>query len=389
MLSSTFNSSSSSRLLTIFSLLILSLLSPATAATCASPKLQNPTLYKTCTDLPALKSTLHWTYNSSNKTLTVAFTAAGGWVAWGINPTSTGMAGTQAILAYKRPNGALSVKTYNISSYSSIVEGKLSFEVYEKRAEFNAGDGSITIFATVASDGGKVNHVWQVGPGVTNGMPEKHEFKPENLASKASLDLTTVPAGGASESSTSGGVDAMTRKRNTHGILNAISWGLLFPIGVIIARYLRTFDSADPVWFYLHMACQVSAYAIGVAGWATGLKLGSESKGIVFTGHRCIGIVLFSLATLQVFALFLRPKKEHKFRIYWNIYHHSVGYAIIVLGIINVFKGIDILQPEKKWKSTYTSILIAIGCLAVLLEAFTWIVVCRKKTSSKSSKPYP
>lgn len=85
-----------------------------------------------------------------------------------------------------------------------------------------------------------------------------------------------------------------------HGILNAVSWGLLFPIGIIIARYLRTFPSADPAWFYLHVGCQVSAYAIGVAGWATGIKLGSESKGVVYTGHRNIGIALFSIATLQV-----------------------------------------------------------------------------------------
>ena len=85
-----------------------------------------------------------------------------------------------------------------------------------------------------------------------------------------------------------------------HGILNAVSWGLLFPIGIIIARYLRTFPSADPAWFYLHVFCQVSAYAIGVAGWATGIKLGSESKGVVYKGHRNIGIALFSIATLQV-----------------------------------------------------------------------------------------
>ena len=85
-----------------------------------------------------------------------------------------------------------------------------------------------------------------------------------------------------------------------HGVLNAVSWGILFPLGVIIARYLRTFPSADPAWFYLHAACQVSAYAIGVAGWGTGLKLGSESQGIVYSVHRNIGIALFCLATIQV-----------------------------------------------------------------------------------------
>jgi hypothetical protein len=85
-----------------------------------------------------------------------------------------------------------------------------------------------------------------------------------------------------------------------HGVLNAVSWGILFPLGIVIARYLRTFPSADPAWFYLHVFCQVSAYAIGVAGWATGIKLGSESKGVQFSLHRNIGIALFALATVQV-----------------------------------------------------------------------------------------
>lgn len=85
-----------------------------------------------------------------------------------------------------------------------------------------------------------------------------------------------------------------------HGILNVVSWGILFPFGAIVARYMRTFESADPAWFYLHVLCQVSAYAIGVAGWGIGLKLGSESEGIQFTDHRNIGIALFCLATVQV-----------------------------------------------------------------------------------------
>lgn len=66
---------------------------------------------------------------------------------------------------------------------------------------------------------------------------------------------------------------------------------------------MRTFQSADPAWFYLHVSCQCSAYVIGVAGWATGLKLGSESKGITYDVHRNIGIALFCLATLQVMPL--------------------------------------------------------------------------------------
>jgi hypothetical protein len=72
------------------------------------------------------------------------------------------------------------------------------------------------------------------------------------------------------------------------------------PIGAFIARYLKAFKSADPAWFYLHVGCQSIAYIVGVAGWGTGLKLGSESASIQYDAHRTIGIILFCLGTLQV-----------------------------------------------------------------------------------------
>ncbi|KAJ0804066.1 putative cytochrome b561/ferric reductase transmembrane [Helianthus annuus] len=89
---------------------------------------------------------------------------------------------------------------------------------------------------------------------------------------------------------------------------------------------------------------------------------------------------------LCVVALLVRPRKDHKYRIYWNIYHHSLGYGIIVLAIINIFKGFDILQPEKKWKRSYGGIIIMLAIIAVVLEAYTWFVVLKRKKASKSEK---
>jgi hypothetical protein len=86
----------------------------------------------------------------------------------------------------------------------------------------------------------------------------------------------------------------------THGVLNAVSWGVLMPLGAVIARYLKVFKSADPAWFYLHVTCQTAAYIVGVAGWGTGLKLGSDSVGVTYSTHRALGISLFVLGTLQV-----------------------------------------------------------------------------------------
>lgn len=88
--------------------------------------------------------------------------------------------------------------------------------------------------------------------------------------------------------------------QQTHGVLNAVSWGVMMPMGAMTARYLKVFKVGNPAWFYIHAACQTSAYIVGVAGWATGLKLGGDSTGITFESHRNIGIILFSLGTLQV-----------------------------------------------------------------------------------------
>lgn len=154
------------------------------------------------------------------------------------------------------------------------------------------------------------------------------------------------------------------------------------PLGAIIARYMKVIKSADPAWFYLHVACQSSAYIVGVAGWATGLKLGSDSVGIQYDAHRNIGITLFCLGTLQVFALLLRPNKDHKYRIYWNVYHHSVGYTVIILSIVNIFKGLDILDPEKKWKNAYIGIIVTLGAIALILELITWPIVLKRKRSN-------
>ncbi|KAK6940462.1 Cytochrome b561/ferric reductase transmembrane [Dillenia turbinata] len=365
-------------------LLLISFIQPSHSLTCTSQTFTNNNLYTHCADLSTLSSYLHWNYNSATSSLSIAFIAPpasdSGWVSWGINPNGTGMIGTQALVAFSL-DGAMTVNTYNLAGYSQIIPQNLSFEVSDKSAEKSGG--FMRIFATVKlpEKTSTINQVWQVGAAVTNGFPAKHEFQTANLMAKSTLDLTS----GAS----TGGSDASDRikKKNIHGVLNAVSWGILFPVGIIIARYMRTFESADPAWFYLHVTCQVSAYAIGVAGWATGIKLGSESKSIQYTTHRNIGITLFALATLQVFALFLRPKKDHKFRTAWNFYHHGVGYAILVLGILNVFKGLSILQPRDKWKTAYIIVISVLGGIAVLLELITWIVVLGRK-SSKSTKQY-
>lgn len=89
-----------------------------------------------------------------------------------------------------------------------------------------------------------------------------------------------------------------------------------------------------------------------------------------------------------MFALLLRPKKDHKYRLYWNIYHHSVGYAVIILSVVNVFKGLNILDPEGKWRTAYIVVISVIGAAFAILEAVTWAIVLKRRRTSSGDRKF-
>lgn len=168
--------------------------------TSQSQSLKNNKLYNNCTDLPSLSSYLHWTYHSSNSSLSIAFLAppaeSNGWIAWAINPTGTGMLGAQALIAFKKSNASFTLKTYNLSSYASIVHSKLSFKVSDSSAEYSGG--LMKIFATLElpENMTTVNQVWQVGSSVVDDMPVKHAFEQANLNAKGTLELVKAQSNG-------------------------------------------------------------------------------------------------------------------------------------------------------------------------------------------------
>ncbi|KAG8385838.1 hypothetical protein BUALT_Bualt03G0086800 [Buddleja alternifolia] len=205
----------------------------------------------------------------------------------GLNPTGQGMAGAQALVAFQRSDGSMRAYTSPIASYQTRCGKKALFQEIPCNASSS-------------------------GP---------------NLRSAGTLNLLSGETG-----STAGAINPGTKKE--------IELGDLLPIGAVIARYLKVFPSADPAWFYLHAICQTSAYIIGVAGWAIGLRLGSQSPGVQYTAH----------------------------------------------SIINIFKGFDILNPEQKWKRAYIGILIGLAIIAATLEIFTWFVVVKRKKSGNTNK---
>ncbi|KAI4307978.1 hypothetical protein L6164_031100 [Bauhinia variegata] len=309
------------------------------------------------------------------------------WLAWGVNPGKRPeMIGTNAIIGIVHENGSMIVNSYEISNETKIDCRLLPSEtlggirVINKEIKYDDKSKFYTIFASLdlPSDQyniAKLNHVWQVGYNVENNVePKKHPITLQNFNSKETVDLT----------SSSGRSTSPHRRslREVHGILNIVGWGTLIPIGVIVTRYFRVYPFQQKWWFKLHIFCQTSGYLIGTAGWAIGLWLGHASVFYKFYAHRLFAIFIFMLATLQMLALCLRPNVRDTYRKYWNMYHHLVGYTLLTLIFINIFKGISILKGDD-WKWAYVGILGVLGAIALGFEFFCWVKFVREKIKKK------
>ena len=133
-----------------------------------------------------------------------------------------------------------------------------------------------------------------------------------------------------------------------------LSWGVMLPIGVLVARYTKhTLPGGQPaVWFRVHRGTQTAGLVISIAGLA--IALARPEFGPIDTPHGYIGLVVMALALLQPLNAMVRPKAIDKTvdksaapgrkktcrRSVWEVLHKSTGYLAVVLALANMFLGV-------------------------------------------------
>lgn len=351
--------------------------------------------YQKCMTLPSQQTSIAWTFHPHNATLDLVFfgtfISPSGWVAWGINPTSQEMTGTRALIAFPDPNsGQLVVLPYILDPTVKLQRGPLlsrpldihllssSATLYGGRMATIRDGATIQIFATLklVPNKTKIHHVWNRGLYVQGYSPTIHPTTTNDLSSTTTIDVLS----GVSTVKH----DNIIILKYAHGIMNAISWGVLLPIGAVTARYLRHIQSLGPTWFYVHAGIQLSAFFLGTIGFAIGIRLGELSPGRVYGLHRKLGFATFCLGSLQTLALLFRPKTTNKFRKYWKSYHHFVGYACVVIGVVNVFQGFEVMGEGRSYaKLGYCLCLSTLIGICIALEVNAWVIFCRKAKEEK------
>ncbi|KAK6919781.1 Cytochrome b561/ferric reductase transmembrane [Dillenia turbinata] len=152
---------------------------------------------------------------------------------------------------------------------------------------------------------------------------------------------------------------------NLHGFLLWASLGFLVPVGVLIIRMSNREQCGRrlKILFYIHILSLILVMA--------GAVLSLRSLENSFNNyHQRIGLVLYGLVWLQALIGLLRPHRGTNKRSVWFFLHWVLGTAVPLLGIINIYTG---LQAYHKKTSRSTRLWSIIFTAEVSFIAFFYL----------------
>uniref|UniRef100_F6I1X2 Cytochrome b561 and DOMON domain-containing protein n=1 Tax=Vitis vinifera TaxID=29760 RepID=F6I1X2_VITVI len=290
------------------------------------------------------------------------------------------MVGSSAIVGWVGSNGGIKQYYLGGTQSSSVEPNKGSLQVLGNTSAALSQSQRIYMAFQLDTTQPQSKLLYAVGP--QGQFPSSPEFRLSQHEYKISTRIdyltgqATIPYLGllslfdqALAKSQSGTVQTpYSRLRMSHGVLNMLGWGVLMPIGIIVARYFKQFD---PTWFYVHVSIQSGGFILGSVGVVCGLVLNDRINANV-AKHKALGIVILVLGCLQVTAFLARPDKVSKVRKYWNWYHHGVGKVLIALAVVNVFYGIHLGNAGNGWNAGFGVVLASLLIVAIVAEFRKW-----------------
>jgi len=177
--------------------------------------------------------------------------------------------------------------------------------------------------------------------------------------------------------------------RIAHGVLMGTAYALLFPLGLIVARYGK---SETGLWFKVHFFLQNYAFIIMLVGVIIGYTLPTSYLHFKsFTYHGALGTAIFIFTVIQVVMGYARPHKEKGEplslpRRIFEFIHHWLGRIILILAIAQIAAGIRELGGYPFAYGIWIPFPATLFIVAILLEIRERIKEARKGEGGNS--PY-
>jgi hypothetical protein len=180
-------------------------------------------------------------------------------------------------------------------------------------------------------------------------------------------------------------------RKQIHGIGMMIVWMVMFPFGAYLARYLRSILSQ---WLVVKVFNQI----LGTLFMFMFLYFIVSAEVILAPTkiHNVMGIFMILYVSLQVFVgvlshMGLRMEFLDQYREYTRKFHFLSGYALLMMGMVQVGLGINLLYPLSDPRDgivfwvVYFSLIVFWVLLFVMTELYWKHKVYTRVHTSKSS----
>jgi len=170
-----------------------------------------------------------------------------------------------------------------------------------------------------------------------------------------------------------------------HGVMMYIAFGFLYPIGIAWVRYSRPGKRRIVV----HQTIQGTTSMFLIAALVLAIVLVYASRDIAIivqhTPHPIIGLIIIVLLFLQLLYNSFIPMADKQTIIaqVFHLIHPWIGRTLLILGWINCFVGIYLLQGMSSFFYTHIAVISFWFIIFIILEIRKF--VSGKSTYSKIS----
>lgn len=329
---------------------------------------------------PASNLQMGWAFSADKSSVTMTMSMDTlAWMAIGVSPRSA-MIGTLAVIVKGDGGSGCTIDQYRVTTLTAS-------GMQQDGSGFTAASASCTV------TGNTVSAVFTRA--VTNGDYSLSLTGNTPMAWAVGFELQAFDGhqaeGVTNVNMATGAVSAAGRKplHVAHGAINFVAWGILLPLGVLLARFTKHIPvkAGPPLWFNSHRMLQTTGLFFTIlALFIAVVMVERDGKPHFDNVHAQIGLVVTLLGVLQPLNALIRPapKPPTPKRVVWEVVHKGVGYATIIIGVAAIITGLDAIQPAA---ATITLILYSdyVAAFGTAFLIFEWLR--RHRTAAPAPAP--
>ncbi|XP_073158004.1 cytochrome b561 domain-containing protein At4g18260-like isoform X2 [Henckelia pumila] len=144
-----------------------------------------------------------------------------------------------------------------------------------------------------------------------------------------------------------------------HGFLLWASVGFLMPAAILVKRMSNRRESRrkQRIILYIHAITQVVAALLATAAAVLSIIYFENSFS---NDHQRIGLAIYGAIWLQALVGMIRPHRGSKGRSFWFLFHWLVGTAVSLLGVINIYTGLQAYHRRTSRNATVWTVVFTV-----------------------------